>query len=356
MPVRGGSARFTLRELLNSTPAQVGTSSDESQGTRALARTEYRFPVAGVPPLRLPRDVSALHDTLSGEHGDAALAVLLDPRFQVPLRGEGTRRAVALLSVVRVRDRCGVCVVRLDVQAGKHKHQPPVIVECGVKAEFERDTIIDMIERVWLDADPRILHSSSGGRTAVWLGGDPGRETEDALRRIGAVCAIFGLVVEVVQDAVRHVNQVKTRLGSSPPDVVLVWRPHAYGAESAVAAYRRASADGYVVELNEDSFDDALLELKWKLQELDEVDNRLVAVGSPDTPQPGEDRFYIKVRGSGGGDVMTEVADCGHGQWGSDTRRSAPRADKGLGATVGVRPKALYLCSKCKKHRWRARF
>ena len=73
-------------------------------------------------------------------------------------------------------------------------------------------------------------------------------------------------------------------------------------------------------------------------------------------PADGEERFYVKVGGSKVGDMLIPVLDCGHGQWGSDARRKAPRAVMGVQHLEGASPRALHRCGKCAKHRWRARF
>jgi hypothetical protein len=176
--------------------------------------------------------------------------------------------------------------------------------------------------------------------------------------RVAGVSATFGLQTEVVKDASRHTRQIATRLGAGPPSYLLVWRPAARGVEPAIAAFRDASAEGELVELDEPTFADALLELRWALGDLGLINGppEMDIVPAMPPPAAGEERFYIKYRGSKTGDVMIDVADCGHGQWGSDVRRRAPRAYKGIIAGIGAVPRTLYRCAKCTKHRWRARY
>jgi hypothetical protein len=191
----------------------------------------------------------------------------------------------------------------------------------------------------------------------MWLGGDPAALLAAGDVRIAGVCATFGLQVEVVRDAVRHVREVRTRIGDGPPSYLIVWRPAAAGLDGVLQTFHQASAEGELIELHEPQLPDALLELRWALADGVLVDGEPQGEShAPEMPTRGEERFYIKIGGNKIGDLMIEVGDCGHDQWGSDTRRRAPRAYKGIAAFVGVPPRALYLCAKCNKHRWRARY
>ena len=190
----------------------------------------------------------------------------------------------------------------------------------------------------------------------MWLGNDPrspGSPLHDSVRALGAV---YGLDVEVVRDAHRRAREVAVRLADSPPAYLLSWTPHATGCEAALAAFEAASGEGQVIALVERNEADVLLELGLHLDDLGlaEPAPETTAVGDP--PQPGEERFFIKGQGSRVGDVMITVLDCGHGHWGSDARRKAPRAYKGIWAQQGAPPTALFRCEKCTNHRWRARW
>lgn len=347
------SVRFALRDLLDSARITVNDFADAIDHQRALARKEYRFPILGMPDIRLPKDVSALSQWLTGREGAAGYAVLKSPTFLVPLRSDESGRGVALIGAISDDPGPTVVVARLSVASGTTRFAPRAISACSVQLATGREAIAELLEQVWFDADP-IAQSQGEGSVALWL--SPGLTQPEGERRVSAIGAVYGYQLEFFRDADRHVKQVRARLGSAPPAAVAIWQPHGHGYDSALRSYREASAEGEILDLTEPDFDDALLELRWALADLSSFDESAVAVADGDVPQPGDERFYIKVGGSGVGDVMKEVADCGHGQWGSDQRRKAPRADKGLGASVGRRPKTLYLCAICKKHRWRARF
>lgn len=345
--------RFTLQDLLDSVPIHVDDVAKDVDRQRALAHKEYRFPILGMPDIRLPKDVSALSQWLSGRDGAAGYAVLTSPTFLVPLRSDDEVRRVALIAVINDEAGPTVVVARLGVASGTTRFAPRTISGCIVQLATGREAIANLLEQMWFESDP-IVQSQGAHSVAVWL--SPGLSLPDGERRVSAIGAVYGYQLEFFRDANRHVKQVRARLGSPSPAAVIVWQPRGHGFDNALESYRGASAEGEVLELTELNFDDALLELRWALAELTSIDESAVAVTDGGVPQPGDEKFYIKIGGSGVGDVMKEVTDCGHGQWGSDQRRKAPRADKGLGASVGRRPKTLYLCAICKKHRWRARF
>jgi len=359
----GSGVRFSLYELLGATPVRLVESTDGGGAPRRLASKEYRFALRGVSSVRLPKDVSALSDVAGGVNGAAASAVLEDPRFRVPLRAEFGLRRLALLSPVVGADTgaavgssdVSVCVVRMSVRSPERPHLAPTIMSCSAEVFRGVEAIAEAIEAVWAEADPRAVRSP-GGLSAVWLGGDLNRDTDGGKGRVSAICATYGLSVEFVDDASRHVRNVNERLAGSPPDVVIVWSGHAQGVEPAVTGFERATVEGDVVRLDEFEFEDALVELRWQLQELDGAGDADVVAVDAGMPSSGDERCYIKIGGSGVGDVMVEVPDCGHGQWASDCRRKAPRACKGVTVSAGVQPVALFRCSKCRKHRWRARF
>lgn len=319
---------------------------------------EYRFPVPSIPAMRLPKRptqvVTALVDA-----GDAApflWAALTAPVHRVPLAAAAGERRAALVTGCLVDGALIVAEVRLALRPGPNRHSPPELTAVGLTTAHDSDAALDLLERLWADADPA-ARAAVGGPTALWLGGDPARAAEGGAGRVRGVCAAFGLDGEIVADASRHVHEVAARMGSGPPGYLIVWRPHAHGVDPAVTAFRRA-AEGEVIELAEPALEDALLELRWALTDLGFDGRPPSGSAESDKPAPlaGEERFYIKHYGSKVGDRMIEVLDCGHGQWGSDQRRKAPRATKGIVVGVGVAPQALFLCAKCSKNRWRARF
>lgn len=327
---------------------------------REIASLELRFPIKGVNALRLPKQTAAAGAFLAACGPDQALlwTALTDPASRVPLAPAaigGARRAAAVAAVEGPSGEVLAAAV-LAVLPGASRHAPPELVSLELRQAADDDAMLDLLAWLWADADPA-ARAAAPGAAAVWLGGNlstaAGAETA-----VSGAGAAFGLVVEAVPDAHRRVRQVAVRLAEGPPEYLMVWQPHAYGTEDAVQAYRSATAEGEVIVLDEPALDDALLELRYALAEMGLAE----AGGEPSPeagrvpPKPGEERFYVKGRGSKTGDVMIDVADCGHGKWGSDVRRLAPRAYKGIWHGEGVAPKSLYRCASCGKHRWRARY
>jgi hypothetical protein len=193
----------------------------------------------------------------------------------------------------------------------------------------------------------------------MWLGGSNTiAATDGAWRaRIEAMGAAMGLRIEVVEEPARHVRRVEASLANgTPPAYLLVWQPMSRGAERLIDTFRRMCLDGDVVHLEEATFPDALIEARLALIERGQAEPLAPVQRDRRPPSIGEERFYVKTGGSKTGDVLVEVADCGHDQWGGDARRKAPRALMGVERLEGRRPESLFRCAKCGKHRWRARF
>lgn len=322
----------------------------------AFRSTAYRF-VASTPDLRLPKDPAALARVLQGQDGPVASAVLLTPSGRVPLADiDGCRRA-ALVSAVGDGPGTVLAAVTLTVRPGATKHQQPELVDAALTTAADRDAMIDLLAGVWADALPE-ARAAWPGSSAVWLGTDARDPAGPLPGLVAAVGPAYGLDIEVVRDASRRAREIAVRLADRPPDFVVVWAPHAAGAERAVDAYEKATEEGEVIRLVEADPADALVELRLHLDSLGLADPPAAGpVGTVRTaPKPREERFYVKGHGSAVGDVMIDVTDCGHGQWGSDCRRKAPRAAKGIAAGEGTTPSVLFRCKKCTKHRWRARF
>ena len=131
-----------------------------------------------------------------------------------------------------------------------------------------------------------------------------------------------------------------------------------HNAERLIRAFEAVTADGEVICLASDTYPDVLAEARLTLVQLGlaEASNGVSDKNTRVLPAAGEERFYVKVGGGKAGDVFVSVPDCGHGQWGSDLRRKAPRAVMGVEQLEGMRPKVLFRCARCTKHRWRARF
>lgn len=340
---------FALSRYLASPCPPASTTADPS----AFRSTAYRF-VGSTPDLRLPKDPSALGRVLQGEDGPIASAVLQTPSGRVPLAdADGCRRA-ALVSAVGDGTAMALAAVTLTVRPGANKHQQPDLVDAALTTAAVRDAMVDLLAGVWTDALPE-ARAAWPGSSAVWLGTDPRDPAGTLPALVAALGPAYGLDVEVVRDASRRARQIAVRLADHPPDYVFVWARHAAGAERAVDAYEKATEEGEVIRLVETDPADALAELRLHLDDLGLADPPTTGTGRT-APKAGEERFYVKGHGSAVGDVMIDVTDCGHGQWGSDCRRKAPRAAKGIAAGEGTAPAALFRCKKCTKHRWRARF
>lgn len=339
---------FALREYL-AAPCPVVAAD-----LTALRSRVYRFQ-GSVPDLRLPKDPSVLGAVLDGPDGDAAWLALSAPQGRVPLVGPVGLRRVALVAAVSEDAGVALACVVLTVVPPPGRHGQPQLAGATMSVERDRDGQVGMLAAVWAEADPA-AHVAAGGEPAVWLGNDPrnpGSALHDSVR---ALCAVHGLAVEVVRDAHRRSREVGVRLAQSPPAYLLSWTPHAGGCEAALAAFEAASEEGQVLGLVERDEADVLLELRLCLDDLGLAEPAAEPEVAADPPGRGEERFFIKGKGSKIGDVMIVVPDCGHGHWGSDARRKAPRAYKGIWAQQGASPTALFRCKKCTKHRWRARW
>jgi len=321
---------------------------------QGLKSRVYRFR-GSTPDLRLPKDPSGLAPLLAAPEGDAAWSALSAPQGRVPLCApEGCRR-VALVTAIDEVAGVALARVTLTVVPPAGKHGQPVLADATIEVARGRDAQLGLLTCLWEEADPA-ARTASGGVPAVWLGNDPGKPASSLPATVQALGAAYGLDVEVVRDARRRSREVGVRLAKSPPAYVFTWMPHAVGCEAAVASFEAASEEGEVLVLLEREEADVLVEFALLLDEHGFADPSPDGPPAVEAPKPGEERFFIKGMGSKVGDVMIAVLDCGHGQWGSDARRKAPRAYKGIWAQQGVRPTALFKCKKCSKNRWRARW
>jgi len=339
---------FALREYLEAPCPCVSADPADFRGR------VYRFP-GSAPDLRLPKDPCGLEGLLAGPDGGAAASALTTPQGRVPLCApDGLRRVALLAAVVEDLGVALVCVT-LTVVPPTGRHGQPELADAVVEVARGRDHQVGLLCAVWADADPA-ARAAAGGSPALWLGNDPRSPASPLLDSARALGAVYGLDVEVVRDAQRRSREVGVRLAQSPPAYVLTWTPHAAGCEAALRAFEAASEEGEVVMLVERGEADVLLELGLLLDDRGLAEPGPAAVPAGDPPGPGAERFFIKGKGSKVGDVMIDVPDCGHGHWGSDARRRAPRAYKGIWAQQGAPPKALFRCEKCTTHRWRARW
>jgi hypothetical protein len=339
---------FALREYLEAACPAVPVDLP------SLRSRVYRFP-GSIGDLRLPKDPSVLSVVLDGPEGDGAWSALSAPQGRVPLVAPDGRRRVALLSAVTEDQGVALARVTLTVIPPTGKFGQPDLAAATVDVVRGRDAQVSLLTALWAEAEPA-ARAAAGGAPAVWLGNDSRSPASPLLEAVRALGAVYGLDVEVVRDAHRRSREVAVRLAQSPPAYVLTWTPYAAGCEGALAAYEAASEEGEVIRLVERGEGDVLLELGLHLDDRGLAEPAPEATPVADPPGPGEERFFIKGRGSKVGDVMIAVPDCGHSHWGSDVRRLAPRAYKGIWAQQAAPPRALFRCEKCTKHRWRARW
>jgi hypothetical protein len=338
-----------------------------------LAGREIRFAAPGIPPLRLPRDRQSLENIwkmisqppagqAEAAWGSAAWTALTSPTTRIPLTPvQATAREFAAVTAVDLPNSTHVlAIVKVSLAPKQSKFAPTVVTAASARVVSEVDQMAEQLEELFLSALPQACSAAQqSANRAMWLGGSSAvAATDGAWRaRIEAMGAAMGLQVEIVEEPARHLRHVEANLGStSPPTYLMVWQPMSRGAEHLVDAFRRICQDGEVVCLQEATFPDALLEVRLALIERGQAEPPTPARRCRRPPSSGEERFYVKRGGSKTGDVLVEVPDCGHDQWGGDARRKAPRALMGVERLEGIRPESLFRCAKCSKNRWRARF
>lgn len=371
-----GVTTFELSALrAASVPAARPPSKPDSPLLARIAGREFRFAVPGVPAARLPRDPQAMANLWKSiscparGHADGAWpshvwTAVTAPTSHIPLTPTaGCGQEFAALAVVEAAACPPVLViVRIGVAARSGRYSRTVIDHVIASVESAPDAMALQLESLFAEALPQARSQAlrAAGR-AMWLGGDRAVAAEHPAWRgqVEAVCVVMGLRAEIVEEPARRVRSIRTALGGTAvPGHLLVWQPKCRGAEQLVGSYRELCADGEVVELSEPTFPAALAEARLALTTLGLAD--LAATTMADSgrrlPVAGEERFYTKIGGSKTGDVLVPVPDCGHGRWGGDARRKAPRAVMGVERLEGTRPKALFRCARCTKHRWRARF
>ena len=372
---------MAMFELSALRAAQVPTLRlpDDCDGSllAQLRGREFRFPVPAVPPVRLPRDAQSLANfwksvssaSVSSDESDpgwptAIWTALMAPVSRIPLvPSVGCSQEFAAVAVVKmVGSVPALVIVRVGMARGASRHAQPVIHHASAAVTADLDDMAGRLEDLFMDALPQArAEAMRAASRAMWLGGDGtvNAAIPEWRKRVEAVCAVMGLRIEIVEEPARRVRSVETSLGSAvAPGHLIVWQPMCRGAERLISSFQNVSADGEVIYLSEAACPDVLVETRLALLELGlaEPTDAATRERGSSTPAAGEERFYIKVGGSKVGDVLTSVPDCDHGQWGSDTRRKAPRALMGVEQLERIRPKALFLCGKCTKHRWRARF
>ena len=333
-----------------------------------LAGREFRFAVPAVPAVRLPRDYQSLANlwkSISCPPTDrpginwlsAVWTALTAPVSRVPLvPPAGCGQQFAALAVVEMAECAPVlAVVRIALARGASKHAPLVVDHASAVIATDLDMMAEQLEGLFTDALPQARSEAlRGAGRAMWLGGDRTVAAANTAwrSRVEAVCAVMGLRVEIIEEPARRIRSVQTALGAAAaPGHLLVWQPMCRGAERLIRSYQELCADGEVIFLSEAAFLDVLVEARLALAQrgLAEMGTGTSMESDRKAPAAGEERFYVKVGGSGAGDVLISVPDCGHGQWGSDARRKAPRAVMGVEQLEGIRPRALFRCAKMRQ-------
>jgi len=366
---------FELSALLAAPARALQPPADGDPSLLAgLRGREFRFPVSAVPAARLPRDtqsVANLWKSVSAPESDSwgpwwqssLWTALTTPAARIPLvASDCCGQEFAVVAVVESEVGQVMAVIRIGVTQGSSKYAQPAVHHASAVVEADPVLMAIRLEELFLDALPQVRSAGvRGARRAVWLGGDTAVSAADPAwrSRIEAVCAVAGLRAEIVEEPGRRVRSIRAGLAAgAPPECLLMWQPRSRGAESLADFYQELTAEGEIITLAEPAFHDALAGARLALAELCLIGSGSVSDGRAARipPAAGEERFYIKVGGSRAGDVLVAVPNCGHGQWGSDARRKAPRAVMGVEMLEGIRPRALFRCARCTKHRWRARF
>jgi hypothetical protein len=367
---------FELSALLAAPARALQPPADSDPSLLAgLRGREFRFPVPAVPSARLPRDTQSLANlwkSVSSPDADswgalwpsAVWTALTAPAARIPLvASDGCGQEFAVAAAVETGAGQVMALVRMGVTQRSSKYAQPAVHHASAVVEADLVRMAVRLEEMFLDAVPQARAAAvRGARRAVWLGGDPTVNAEDPAwrSRIEALCAVVGLRAEIVEEPGRRVRSTRAGLAvGPPPECLLVWEPRSRGVEPLAGFYQELTAEGEIVTLAEPAFRDALACARLALSELCLTGSGTVLDGRAAvriSPTAGEERFYIKVGGSKAGVVLVAVNNCGHGQWGSDARRKAPRAAMGVEMLEGIRPRALFRCARCTKHRWRARF
>lgn len=327
----------------------------------------------GFRPLRLPMDVELMRPLRAIAQDDTSVVprrlrlpavrqVLTAPAYIYPLSPPapaGQPRQLAMLSAFGNTDAPEYqAALVLDMVVTEDARANPRVVRLDATGRWflGPDELGPALEQLYLSTYKPARHVPAHS-TVLWLGGPPiAADLPEWADRVEAVGAVRGAKVLVRTQPGRHDKDIANEFASKSVELVVVWEPFARGATELG---RTVSArTGHPAKmLAEPRLDDCLVEFGWVLDEaiyISESFDRTDA--SPTPPADGEERFYIKHHGSAAGDKMLRVPECNHSAWGHDLKATAPRAFKGIMQLEGIAPSSLFLCPKCSKHRWRARY
>ena len=336
--------------------AQVSIRLSHEAADLEAVRTELRCPSNGT----VPAAIQAV----------ALRGLLVEPVRLIPitrqLGGPGTRTH-ALLGIFLTETLTTPWLLRTLLHTtaiGKGGVENISGLDCDWFPTTEKQLL--ELERIFQSADPRsrsvIVPGPDWPRRVFWVGGsrgEPASLPDDWRLRILSVGAVRGFEIETIEQPYRRISEVLRKIRQERPQIMLVWDPYVRGTADVIRdELANSNEDGVVIRINETGFDDAVLLARLELDEV--LANWSVADAPPDAatafprPSGGEERYYSKLHGSGKGDIMRRVDDCGHNQW--DSTNKAPRAWQGIAYMESVTPQMLFLCKRCSHHRWRARF
>jgi hypothetical protein len=358
----------------------VCVSEPVSNVVRRVAGRTLQVP--GQKPLRYPRDAAAyeLSRILSVRaeiqpafQADAAVELLLRPqevfsladlRKEAKLPERHFATIVALTSPIdAARQLIAVATFIAAIDPAiksEFKAVKSVVAEVDwfLSDEDQELALEDLFRRI--EPERRIIKSVRGmPHQALWIGGsidDVEELPRDWQQAIHASAAVRGLAIEVLQRPMAYLPQVLARVRSTPPEVLVLWEPYLGGTRDKLCEfYHELYGDGIVLVNPEACFEDALIRLRWDLDEVifDWESPVVDATPAVSGPAPGELRFYRKHHGSKVGDKMLHLTqECGHNNWRSTN--SGPRALKGIQWLEQACPQQLFRCAKCGD--WKARF
>jgi hypothetical protein len=341
---------------------------------RTLAVPEQR-------PLRYPRSgeafqVDSIFDGLRSLPSDVqvaiALELLLQPQevFTLTLEREARLRERRIVTAVLSK------TANTDEQSSMAIARVLAKMQVGAKSEFtavsslsveiesltdteKQDAALEDLFRCTEPGSRRIRHVAAQPHLALWIGGSAEQVEDlpgDWRQKIAAVAAVRGLDIQILQRPMASLRQVLAQLRSAAPDLLVMWEPYLGGTGDAICeAFHRQNENGHVIANSEAQFVDALIQLRWDLDEfVDDWQAPPAPVVAYPPPVSGEIRFYRKHHGSKVGDKMLRLREeCGHNKWGSTS--SAPLALKGIEwLEHPASPGQLFRCAKCGD--WKARF
>jgi hypothetical protein len=325
--------------------AQVSIRYSQDAAALEAVRSEILRPIG--PTVSAPMHAIALRQSL------------LQPQRIIPLAGpfhdRGTRTD-ALVGVFRTGESNSPWLLRTFIDTRVAAKGGAVSISgLDCKWLLTPENQLLELESIFRTADPRarsvIVSVPHWPRRVFWVGGSKGEPDtlpENWRLQVLGVGAVRGLEIEVLERPYRQLVDVLRRLREARPHIVLIWEPYVGEKGDAIAMeVGDSNEDAIVIRIAESEFQDALLltrlELdaalaEWEADARHEGGETAARAGSQ--PGAGEERCYRKLHGSGIGDIMRRLEDCGHNHWQSTNK--APRAWKGIEYLEGLAPQMLF--------------